>query len=76
MIEIKSVVIAFVLDHNGKNMIGVADSNKSAINLIKKSGYGWNMSQDELKLLEVCGYTTNSDINFKLETWQIHGDLS
>ena len=76
MIEIKSVVIAFVLDHNGKNMIGVADSKKSAINLIKKSGYGWNMSQDELKLLEVYGYTTNSDINFKLETWQVHGDLS
>lgn len=72
----KSVVIAFAIDHNGKHIIGVADSNKSATALIKKSGYGWDLSQHELELLEILGYTTNREINFKLENWQVHGNLS
>jgi hypothetical protein len=68
------IVIIAIHPKDGKQIIGVADSNKSATKLVSKSGYGWNMSQHELELLEILGYTVNRKVNFKFEIWKVHGN--
>jgi hypothetical protein len=68
----KKVTIAYAIDEHGKNIIGVAESVDKAVTLIKKSGYGFDLTEEQLAIFAILGYTTNLPINFKLETWEVH----
>jgi len=75
----KTVVIAFAFNLENdlsiinKHMIGVADSHEGAVKLVKQSGLGFHLTDNELETLRSQSHTTNpSSINFKLETWQVH----
>lgn len=68
----EKVTIVYVIDEHGKNIIGVAGSIDKAITLIKKSGYGSELTEQQYALLAILSYTTNLKINFKLETWEVH----
>ncbi len=65
------VTLVFTLDNvHGKQMIGVAKSIDLAIKLIKKSGY--QVTEEQMCLLALLNYTTGLEVNFKLETWEVH----
>jgi hypothetical protein len=69
----EKVTLVFATDSiNGKQMIGVAKTVDSAIKLIKKSGYAYAITDEQLAMLALLNYTTNLEINFKLETWEVH----
>jgi len=67
----ETVTIAYAV-HKGeeKIILGVAKSIDGAVKLIKKSGY--KIQEHEAALLALMNYTTNLEVNFKLETWQVH----
>lgn len=68
----KTVTIAWAIDGNGKTIIGIAESVDNAIGLIKTTGYGYDLTNDQLALLAILGYTNNLTVNFKIETWEVH----
>ena len=69
----KKVTLIFSVDkEHGKQMIGVSETVDGAIKLLKKSGYGWDMGEQELAIFAILGYTTNREVNFKLETWEVN----
>jgi hypothetical protein len=68
----KKVTLVFAIDiEHGKQMIGVAESIDAAITLIKTSGYGFDMTEQQFALLAILKYTTNLPTNFRLETWEV-----
>lgn len=72
----KKVTLVYAIDkEHGKQMIGVADSIDAAITLIKTSGYGFDMTEEQFALLAILDYTTNLPVNFKLETWEVHSKI-
>lgn len=72
----KTVALAYAIEHGEKTLIGVASTIDGAIDLIKKSGYGFDMTDDEVSLLRILlysvMYTVNRKVNFKIETWEVH----
>lgn len=67
----KTVTIAYALPQGEEKIIlGIAETVDGAIKLIKKSGY--QIQEHQAQLLALLNYTTNMEVNFKLETWQVH----
>lgn len=61
-----------LIQHGDKILLGVTNTVEGAVDLIKKSGYGFHLSEHELSVLRVLRYTINSEVNFKIETWQVN----
>ena len=69
----KTVALAYALiQHGDKILLGVANSVEGAVDLVKKSGFGFHMTESELSFLRILQYTVNREVNFKIETWQVH----
>jgi hypothetical protein len=68
----KTVTLAYAIEHGQRTLIGVGESIDKAVDLIKKSGFGFHMTKEQLALLAILSYTVNLEVNFKLETWQVH----
>jgi hypothetical protein len=66
-----NLVYALIM-HGDKILLGVAYTVEGAVDLIKKSGYGFDMSESDLKSLAILRYTVNREVNFKIDTWQVH----
>jgi hypothetical protein len=69
----KTVNLVYALiQHGEKILLGVANTAEGAVELVRRSGYGYQMSESELKSLAILQYTVNRDVNFKIEMWQVH----
>lgn len=71
----KTVTLAFAIEHGQRILIGVGESVDKAVDLIKKSGFGFNMTTEQIALLAINGHITHpADLNtfLKIETWQVH----
>lgn len=68
----KTVTLAYAIENGQRILIGVGESVDKAVDLIKKSGFGFHLEIYQLNLLAILGYTVNMEVNFKLETWQVH----
>ena len=75
----RTVTLAYAIEHEGKTrvqtLIGIGESPEKAIDLIKKSGFGFNVTDEEFALLainEQIAHPTDMNTFLKIETWQVH----
>jgi len=71
----KTVTLAYAIEHGQRTLIGVGESIDKAVELIKKSGFGFNFSNEQIALLAINGHIAHpADLNtfLKIETWEVH----
>lgn len=71
----KTVTLAYAIEHGKKTLIGVGESVNNAVDLIKKSGFGFNISNEQIALLAINGHIShpaNLNTFLKIETWEVH----
>ena len=69
----KKVALAYALiQHGDKILLGIANTVEGAVDIIKKSGFGFHMNESELRLLALNKNSYNKEVNFKIEEWQVH----
>lgn len=68
----KTVVLAYAFVDGIKTLIGVNESIDKGVQMVKNSGFGYGLTESQLRLFAILHQTVNLEVNFKLETWQVN----